>query len=232
MRDTDLRDGLIEALESEPPLDLDIDDVIACARKETSRKRALVATAAATVVLVGGIIVVPITAKAMDDVQAMTFPGPVSTATVAPATTPTYQPAQLAQRSAALAAAMPARIADAIPGATSIVTAPGLTPDLLGFVGAAQFTTFTLNGAPHGIHFSVIATGFEDLSGCVDAQPKCRSGGMGVDGRFRLVRSVDVVRPDYSVVTVQWHAGDAGAPSAEVIDGYLTALANDSALHF
>ncbi|WP_133794229.1 hypothetical protein [Actinokineospora alba] len=223
---------MLGALESEPPLNLDIDDVIASARKETSRKRALVATAAATVVLVGAIIVVPTTAKAMDDVQAMTFPGPSSTTSVASPTTPTYRPAQIAERSAALAAALPARIAAAIPGATNIVTRAGVAPDLLGFVGIAQFTTFTLNGAQHGIHFTVIATGAEDLSDCVGAETECRSGGMGVGGRFRLSRSVDVVRPDLSVVTAQWHAGESGAPSAEVIDGYLTALANDPALHF
>lgn len=232
MRETDLRENLVGAVETEPPLTLDIDHVIARAHEETSRKRALVATAAATLLLVGGIIAGPIAAKAMDGVQTAGFPGQASSITVAPPTTPAYPPAQLAERSAALAAAMPARIAAAIPGARNFVTRVGSTPDLLGFVGVAQFTTFTLNGVQHGIHFTVITTGVEDLSGCVNAPPPCRARGIGADGRLLLSQAVTVVRPDHSVVTVEWHAGDTRTPSAEAVDGYLAALAKDPALHF
>ncbi|MBC6446728.1 hypothetical protein [Actinokineospora xionganensis] len=235
MLETELRDSLRTAVATEPALTLDIDEVVVRARKETARSRALVATGAATFVLVGGIVVGPTVARATGGMQPAGFPGPAPAITSSAPIVPKYSSAQLAERSTALAAALPTRVAAVVPGVSDLQTHPGSTPGLRDFVGIARFTTFTLDGARYGIHFTVITNGVEDLSekgACVVVRPECLPGGLVGDASMRHVRSVDVVRPDSSVVTVAWLAADTGGPPAEALDGYLTQLANDPTLRF
>jgi hypothetical protein len=232
MRETDLRDTLVGAVETEPPLALDIDDVIASARKETSRRRALLSTAMATVMLVGGIVIAPIAARSMGGVQTAGFPGPPPSAE---APVPTYTREQLAERSAALATEVQSRIATVVPGAAAVVSKSVGAPILRRFVGISQLARFTLDGKPYAIDVTVIASGQRaDPTTCVAQTQECFQGEEIADPAFPRAQWVDVVRPDSSVVTVSWHAPATATdgPSPEVVQGYLTVLANDPALHF
>ncbi|MGH3862044.1 hypothetical protein [Actinokineospora sp.] len=237
MHETELRDNLLTAVAVEPPLALDIDETVTRARKETSQKRALLATGVAALVIIGGIVIAPVAAKSMGGTQAAGFPGPPPPGRPSVPTGPTYTSAQLAQRSEVLGVAVRSRIAVVLPGATDIVAKPTWVPGLRGFVSLSQHTTFTLDGTRFAINLAVIAPGIEqrpDGMACEMAAGTCYfTDGSPGDNLYRA-HWVDVVRADSSVVTAAWHApaSGTGGPSPEVINGYLTALANDPALHF
>lgn len=239
MRETELRDSLLITVDAEPPLALDIDDVITRARKETSRRRALLVTGAATLVLVGGIVVGPIVTKSMGGAQTAGFPGPAPSAQP-PADLPVWRESQLAPKVIRLATRVPARIKEIIPEATDIVSSPDRTANSRGYVALSQITKFKIAGQQYAIEVKAMAFGVHELvasGACEPADTICQQGlqyRLDVLDPFRQVYWVEELRPDNSVVTASWHESETVSvhPSTEVIHGFLTALAKDPALHF
>lgn len=239
MRETELRDSLLTTVESEPPMALDIDDVITRARKETSRGRALLVTGAATLVLVGGIVVGPIVTKSMGGAQTAGFPGPAPSSQSTDL--PVWTEEQLLPIASELGGRSAARIRELIPEATDFHGIPTRPVGSPGSVALAHTIKFKIGAQMYAISVKAMAIGVHErvASGaCQVAETWCQQGPDAQSEVFaefsRQVAWVDDVRSDYSVVTAAWlePPSVSGSLSGEVIHGYLTALAEDPTLGF
>jgi hypothetical protein len=234
MLETEIRAGLLTAVATEPPLGFDPDDLIARARKESSRRRALVATGAATVLTIGAIVIAPMSADRTRDVQIAA----AASSTVPPTSAPsksaprTDLPPRFAEGAAALEAGVVAKIQALLPTATYIRTAAQFVHRDASSEGFAQTMTFTLDGRRLGITVDVRV--FADKPPSAEYIQPYRGPSVDDGGPLEQTQWVHEVRADHTLITVSWNrqAGTVGGPTDEAVTGYLRDVAREAAARF
>ncbi len=187
MTEQDVRDGLHGAVADEPPLHLDPDALVATARREARRRRALVSVGAATTAIAVAAVAVPVALGISRGTAPVATRPPVSSA--APADVPWpprgvepkyYSAKQLLQRGNEMRAHLTQVFPAAVPGA-SAVAVQAFQGEAAGDVSDGQkylnsFVVFTSAGKRYAVGVNVFAPGaFEqgpaDL--CADDPAPC-----------------------------------------------------------
>ncbi|GAB1513651.1 hypothetical protein [Actinophytocola sp. KF-1] len=176
MSEEDVRDGLRDAVAGEPPLVFDPDELVATARRQTKRRRALVSVGVATTVVAVAAVAVPFALgipRGNDGVTVGSAPATTTTTTTAqprdiewppPGVEPAqYTAEQLSGRGKAMRAHLTTRFAAVVPEATAVEVQP-FGGEAAGSVSDGQtylnaFTRFTLHGVPYAVDVQAIAPG-------------------------------------------------------------------------
>jgi hypothetical protein len=173
----DVRDGLHGAVADEPPLHLDPDALVATARREARRRRALVSVGAATTAIAVAAVAVPVALGISHaTVPVATRPPatrpPATSAAPSPADIPWpprgvepkyYSAKQLGQRGTAMRAHLTQAFPAAVPGA-SAVAVQAFQGEAAGEVSDGQnylnsFVVFTMAARRYAVGVSVFTPG-------------------------------------------------------------------------
>jgi hypothetical protein len=175
MTERDVREGLRDAVAGEPPLHFDPDALVATARRETRRRRALVSASLATVTVAVAAVAVPVMLGISRD-QGDLGPGerPASSSAGSSATSPSdtpsrsgtgreYSAAELQRRGEVMRVELEARFLTAVPKAVDVATQP-FGGEAAGEVEDGQdylttFLTYTLHGKRYGLGINLFARG-------------------------------------------------------------------------
>lgn len=246
MSEQELRDGLKSAVATEPPMEFDVDELVAHAERLVRRRRALVAVGLGTAAVAIAAVAVPVALGIAG--------GPVE---LPPATTPTVQPPppastvpQLRERGSQMQAYLKDRLPQLVPGAIEITPRP-FGGEAQGEVSDGQqylsgFVQFKLGEVRTAIdvHVQSASASKDGLgrNGARYQQPDgsevlidAGNGGDGNNPDMRLT-SATHYRKDGSitrVTTYNYDPTDAAAPKGSVAlnDEQLIALATDPQLH-
>jgi hypothetical protein len=173
MSEEDVRGGLRDAVAEEPPLDFDPEALVAAARQQVVRRRALIAAGVATAVVAVAAVAVPV-ALGRGTTYVAQQPSPTSTST-----TPLQWPPSgvvrahptaddLRQRSQEMAAHLRETVPAVLPAASDFVygefggEAAGAFSDGQMYVNAP--VTFTVGSGRYSLFVAVWAPGAPDLS--------------------------------------------------------------------
>lgn len=199
MSEEDVRSGLQEAVAGEPPLDFDPDALVATARHQAKRRRALIAAGVATVAVVAAAVTVPV-ALGRGGTQVAQPPPPTTSSAWPPADVqPGYYTADdLRRRSQRMAAHLADVVPEVLPAGSEFDygefggEAAGEFADGQDYVGAP--ITFTVDGARYSLFVTVWAPGTPSLSPgtvCTDGGADCKQYDVR-DGGPIMVKTEDL----------------------------------------
>jgi hypothetical protein len=253
MSEEDVRVGLHDAVDGEPPLDFDPDALVASARHQVKRRRALVAAGVATMAVVAAAVAVPV---ALGRGETQVAQPPASSATSATPTSPSavqppyYTVNDLVRRSKEMATHLRDVVPDVLPEASDLSygefggEAAGDFHDGQNYMNAP--VSFTLDGARYSLFVAVFAPGAPEMSRtevCAASGAYCKQYGER-DGGPLVITTTDLgdqaissmyhFRASGSVVQIAAYNYDmAGktppkyAPTIPVTLDQLTRLATD-----
>jgi hypothetical protein len=238
----DVRGGLREAVADEPPLDFDPDALVAAARHQAKRRRALVAVGIATAAVAGAAVALPGVLGRESTTRAADQPQPPATS-ITTTTTPLrwppagvslvhYTPDELRTRSEQLAGHVQAIVTAALP------TASAFDFGEFGGEAAGQFyegqtgvnatVSFTIGGARYSLVVTVWVPGVDDPSPtilCDRSGTDCQRLGARDGGQLlvttddlgdRKITTVSHFRPTGAVVqfaAYNYDVASAGPPT-------------------
>lgn len=180
MSEEDMRDGLRGAVAAEPPLVFDPDELMATARRQAARRRALVSVGVATMLVAVAAVAVPLAlgiprghdgvavggppVTSVTTTTTPTMPGPEDIEWPRPGVEPAhYTAAELVQRGKRMQAHLSATFALVVPEATDVEVRPfggeseGSVADGRTYLNA--FTRFTVRGTSYAVDIQAIAPG-------------------------------------------------------------------------
>jgi hypothetical protein len=254
MSEEDVRGGLRDAVADEPPLVLDTDALVATARQQTTRRRALIAVGAATVAVVVAAVAIPLALGRGTTTQVGTQPSSSTSAQpVRPETVPRkYGVEELRTRGREMAAHLREVVPVVLPEASRI------TVDEFGGEATGEFydgqtnvntaITFTMNGSRYSMVVSMWVPGTPEalLADLCPVEDPCQLLGMDDGGEVRtrtynqgekMITTVYHLRTSGAVVSVagyNYDLTDDGTqdhpPVGPVTLDQLTALATDPEL--
>jgi hypothetical protein len=183
----DVRGGLRDAVADEPPLDFDPDAVVAAARQQVTRRRALVAAGVATAVVAVAAVAVPVALGRAGTTQVGQQPPPPATTPSATSTpwpttsvTPAYYTAEdLTTRGTEMAAHLRETVPTVLPSATEFEygefggEAAGAVADGQMYLDAP--VEFTIDGERYSLFVTAWAPGAPQIT------PIAVCAGSGVD---------------------------------------------------
>ena len=257
MSEEDVRDGLRDAVADEPPLDFDPETLVAGARHQAKRRRALVATGVATVAVVAAAVALPV-ALGRDETQvaqppASTATSPKPTPWSSRSTPSPYTVDELRRRSQQMAAHLRDVVPDVLPKATEFDygefggEAAGAFYE--GETSVNASVSFTFENARYSLVVTVWVPGAPSMSPtevCAASGAYCKQYGER-DGGPIVVRTEDLgdqtistlyhFRPSGGVVQIAAYNYDMASrvppkymPDIPVTLDQLTRLATDSDL--
>ncbi|MEV4311750.1 hypothetical protein [Actinocrispum sp. NPDC049592] len=242
MSEQELREGLRSAVEDEPPMRVDLDEIVSMAERLVRRRRALVAVGVGTAAVTLAAVTVPVVLGiARGEPAELTVAAPPA----ATSTQPTGSVEQLTQRGKDMQSYLTTRFPAMVPGVTQIDVRP-FGGEAEGQIFAGQkYLSGTVRYVMHGTKTGVIveihaaddpAKVSKDCPGCdVRIQPDQSTVVL------ETLQSADMIiakhfRRDGSVVTVNTYGHDpAGEPApgsaAKLTLDQLVSLATDPELH-
>lgn len=253
MSEEDVRVGLHDAVDGEPPLDFDPDALVASARHQVKRRRALVAAGVATMVVVAAAVAVPV---ALGRGETQVAQPPASSTTSATTTSPSpvnppyYTVNELVRRGKEMSTHLRAVVPKVLPEASDFDygefggEATGDFHDGQMYLNAP--VSFTVAGARYSLFVAVFAPGAPSMSRaevCAASGAYCKRYGER-DGGSLVITTTDLgdqtistmyhFRASGGVVQIAAYNYDMAsqtppkyAPTIPVTLDQLTALATD-----
>ncbi|OLF13247.1 hypothetical protein [Actinophytocola xanthii] len=229
MTERDVREGLRSAVADEPPLDFDPDALVATARREARRRRALVSASLATVAVAVAAVAVPVVLGVSREQGDLT-PGnrpvassPVPGATERPSTPPAseaareYTAEQLRRRGRQMQAELEDALREVLPGAVDVVIQP-FGGEATGQVEDGQdylttFAAYTLAGERFALGVNAFTPGATDVEQLCPTNAKRCEWLNESRTVFTVDEGVDPADPTLRIVTVYSLRQDGSAVS-------------------
>jgi hypothetical protein len=219
MSEEDVRGGLVDAVGDEPPLNFDPDVLVATARQQVTRRRALLAVGVTTVAVAVAAVAVPVVLGRTQHTQVGAPPAVVSSTSTAPPTTPSvgwpsrvepvlYTPDELRVIGDKLRSVLVRKVPQLLPGATAFEFGQfGGEAEGQYYEGQTSVNThvsFTMKGERYSLYVDVTAPGgVEDgpKTICASTGADCRQ--VGVQDGGPLVAKTEVL--DESILSTVYH---------------------------